>query len=215
MAPEGIELPNFAGLSLPEKIAVAIRGVGGQGNLFFGKVLTQMAFLAGYGETNVVKGETHGMAQMGGPVISTFSCGKVCSPVLLPGTADCLVTMEKSEILRQGFLDMLKPGGTVLMASTRVFPYGVDEDQYPTDQEIKDVLAGYKIVEVAVLAEALALGDASGRSANVVMMGALSKLAPFGDFPEELWLKALKNVSPKPAIWTANYAAFNAGKKLV
>ncbi|SHO44010.1 2-oxoacid:acceptor oxidoreductase family protein [Desulfopila aestuarii] len=215
VAPEGIELPNFAGLSLPEKIAVAIRGVGGQGNLFFGKVLTQMAFLAGYGETNVVKGETHGMAQMGGPVISTFSCGKVCSPVLLPGTADCLVTMEKSEILRQGFLDMLKPGGTVLMASTRVFPYGVDEDQYPTDQEIKDVLAGYKIVEVDVLAEALALGDASGRSANVVMMGALSKLAPFGDFPEELWLKALKNVSPKPAIWTANYAAFNAGKKLV
>lgn len=214
-APEAIEMPDRSGFTLPEKIAVAIRGVGGQGNLFFGKVLTQMAFLAGYGDTNVVKGETHGMAQMGGPVISTFSCGKVCSPVLLPGTADCLVTMEKSEILRQGFVDMLKPGGTVLMANTRVFPYGVDEDQYPTAQEIQDVLEGYKIVEVDVLAEALALGDESGRSANVVMMGALSKLAPFGDFPEELWLQALKNVSPKPAIWTANYAAFNAGKELV
>lgn len=214
-APEGIEMPDRSSFSLPEKIAVAIRGVGGQGNLFFGKVLTQMAFLAGYGETNVVKGETHGMAQMGGPVISTFSCGKVCSPVLLPGTADCLVTMEKSEVLRQGFVDMLKPGGTVLMAKTRVFPYGVDEDQYPTDQELKDILADYQIIEVDVLAEALALGDETGRSANVVMMGALSKLAPFNDFPEELWLQALKNVSPGPAIWTANYAAFNAGKKLV
>lgn len=214
-APEGIELPARESLSLPEKIAVAIRGVGGQGNLFFGKVLTQMAFLAGYGDTNVVKGETHGMAQMGGPVISTFSCGKVCSPILLPGTADCLVTMEKSEVLRQGFVDMLKPGGTVLMAKTRVFPYGVDEDQYPTDKEIENILAAYKIVEVDVLAEALALGDESGRSANVVMMGALSKLAPFSDFPEELWLQALKNVSPKPVIWAANYAAFNAGKKLV
>jgi indolepyruvate ferredoxin oxidoreductase alpha subunit len=214
-APEGIELPTFDGLDLPEKIAVSIRGVGGQGNLFFGKVLTQMAFLAGYGDTNVVKGETHGMAQMGGPVISTFSCGKVCSPVLLPGTADCLVTMEKSEILRQGFIDMLKPGGTVLMATTRVFPYGVDEDQYPSDQEINDILATYNIVEVDVLAEALALGDSGGRSANVVMMGALSRLDPFCDFPAELWLQALKNVSPKPAIWTANYAAFNAGKKLI
>ncbi len=214
-APEGIELPDRSSFSLPEKIAVAIRGVGGQGNLFFGKVLTQMAFIAGYGDTNVVKGETHGMAQMGGPVISTFSCGKVVSPVLLPGTADCLVTMEKSEILREGFVDMLKPGGTVLMANTKVFPYGVDEDQYPTDKQIQDVLTSYKIVEVDVLAEALALGDSSGRSANVVMMGALSRLAPFGDFPEELWLQALKNVSPKPAIWSANYAAFNAGKELI
>jgi len=214
-APEGIELPAFDNMSLPEKIAVAIRGVGGQGNLFFGKVLTQMAFLAGYGDTNVVKGETHGMAQMGGPVISTFSCGKVCSPLLLPGTADCLVTMEKSEILRQGFIDMLKPGGTVLMANTQVFPYGVDEDQYPSDAELKDVLKGFKIIEVDVLAEALALGDSSGRSANVVMMGALSCLDPFNDFPEEVWLQALKNVSPSPAIWTANYAAFNAGKKLI
>ncbi len=214
-APEGIELPPHSSLTLPEKIAVAIRGVGGQGNLFFGKVLTQMAFLAGYGDTNVVKGETHGMAQMGGPVISTFSCGKVCSPVLLPGTADCLVTMEKSEILRQGFIDMLKPGGTVLMANTRVFPYGVDEDEYPTDQKIEEVLANYKIIEVDVLKEALTLGDSSGRSANVVMMGALSRLAPFSDFPDELWLQALKSVSPKPAIWTANYAAFNAGKKLI
>lgn len=214
-APQGIELPGYDSLVLPEKIAVAIRGVGGQGNLFFGKVLTQMAFIAGYGETNVVKGETHGMAQMGGPVISTFSCGKVCSPVLLPGTADCLVSMEKSEILRPGFIDMLKPGGTVLMATTRVFPYGIEEDQYPADADIKAALANYNIVEVDVLKVALELGDDSGRSANVVMMGALSRLAPLNSFPEELWLKALQNVSPKPAIWDLNYAAFNGGKKLL
>jgi indolepyruvate ferredoxin oxidoreductase alpha subunit len=40
-------------------------------------VLTQLAFLVGCGEDNIVKGETHGMAQMGGPVISKFSCGNV------------------------------------------------------------------------------------------------------------------------------------------
>lgn len=214
-APGTIDDIDVASLELPEKIAVAIRGVGGQGNLFFGKVLTQMAFLAGYGETNVVKGETHGMAQMGGPVISTFSCGKVCSPVLLPGTADCLVTMEKSEILRDGFLDMLKPGGTVLMATTKVFPYGVFEDQYPKDEEILGTLKGFTVVEVDVLAQALALGDVSGRSANVVMMGALSSLAPFSDFPDEVWLHALRQVSPREDIWAANFAAFNAGKALL
>ena len=214
-APEDISLPDIDSLSLPEKVAVAIRGVGGQGNLFFGKVLTQMAFLAGYGDTNIVKGETHGMAQMGGPVISTFSCGKVCSPILLPGTADCLVVMEKSEVLRPGFIDMLKQDATVLMAKTRVFPYGMEVNEYPTDEAILETLSGANVIEVDVLHEALQLGDESGRIANVVMIGALSRLAPFNDFPEEVWLQALKNVSPKIPIWNANYAAFRAGRALL
>ena len=97
----------------------AIRGVGGQGNLFFGKVLAQVAFLAGYDDRNILKGETHGMAQMGGPVISTFGCGEVFSPALVPGTANVLIAMEKAEALRPGFLDLLEPGGTALMADTR------------------------------------------------------------------------------------------------
>ncbi len=214
-APENIPDVDLAGLNLPEKLAVAIRGVGGQGNLFFGRVLTQLAFLAGYGDTNVVKGETHGMAQMGGPVISTFSCGKVCSPVLLPGTADCLVSMEMSEVLRPGFLDMLKPGGTLLLAETMVLPHGTAQDVYPSAEQIGALLSGYKTIRVNVLDQALKLGDPTGRVANVVMIGALSSLAPFDAIPVELWLKALKSVSPKPAVWTANHAAFLAGRKLL
>lgn len=214
-APEEITLPKAGSYDLPERIAVAIRGVGGQGNLFFGRVLTQLAFLAGYGDTNVVKGETHGMAQMGGPVVSTFSCGKVVTPILMPGTADCLVSMEMSEVLRPGFVDMLRPGGTVILADTKVLPYGVSEDAYPATEAIKADLTDYDVVIVDVLKAALELGDATGRSANVVMMGALSTLAPFNGFPEALWFQALKNVSPKPAIWTANHAAFNAGRALL
>ncbi|NDV18202.1 pyruvate ferredoxin oxidoreductase [Pseudodesulfovibrio sp. JC047] len=214
-APETLILPEKSALSLPERLAVAIRGVGGQGNLFFGRVLTQLAFLAGYDDTNVVKGETHGMAQMGGPVVSTFSCGAAISPTLLPGTADCLVSMEKSEVLRPGFLNTLRPGGMVLLADTEVLPHGVDEAMYPSTEAITDALAGYNVVIVDVLKAALELGDATGRIANVVMMGALSTLSPFDAFPEEFWFQALKNVSPKPAIWNANYAAFNAGKKLL
>ena len=209
------EIPAPASFDRPSKISVAIRGVGGQGNLFFGRVLTQLAFLAGYGDTNVVKGETHGMAQMGGPVISTFSCGRVVSPVLLPGTADCLVSMEASEVLRPGFVDMLKPGGTVLLARTKILPYGASDERYPAQDHIADALRDYVVVEVGVLEQAMALGDHSGRIANVVMMGALSTLAPFSAFPVELWLTAIQSVSPKPAIWNANYAAFNAGRRLL
>lgn len=198
----------------PEKLAVAIRGVGGQGNLFFGKVLTQLAFMAGYSERNIIKGETHGMAQMGGPVISTFGAGKIFSPVFMPQSADCVVCMEESEVLRDGFLGMLREGGTVLLARTRIFPSGMDEAEYPAIETIREALKGYKVVEVDVLEKALELGDPTGRIANVVIMGVLSKLPPFDSFPTELWLKALYSINSKPAIWKANYAAFMAGRSI-
>jgi indolepyruvate ferredoxin oxidoreductase alpha subunit len=204
--------PEAAKIQGPARLSVAIRGVGGQGNLFFGKVLTQVALLAGYEEKNIVKGETHGMAQMGGPVISTFGCGAVKSPVLLPGTADCLIVMEKSEVLRAGFLEMLRPGGTVMLANTRIIPEGMTEKDYPANALIHEALKSYQVVEVDVLAKALELGDPTGRVANVVMMGLLSTLKPFDAFPETLWLQALQKINPKPAVWASNYAAFRAGK---
>ena len=199
----------------PQRLALAIRGVGGQGNLFFGRVLTQLAFLAGYGEQNIVKGETHGMAQMGGPVISTFACGGVVSPILMPGSADVLIALEQSEVLRPGFLDMLKPGGTVLLASTRIVPLGLPADRYPGDVELDDLLRPYRVVKVDVLGRALELGDPSGRMANVVMLGLLSTLPPFDVFPVSLWHEALRKANPRGGVWAANYAAFNAGRDLL
>jgi len=211
---DDVPMPDLSQVDIPDRIALGIRGVGGQGNLFFGQVLAKLAALAGYAESNILKGETHGMAQMGGPVISTFGCGKVSSPVFLPGTADCLIVMEKSELLRPGFLDMLKPGGSVLLAQTRIIPPGLPVDKYPTDDELNSVLKGYHVVEVDVLGKSLELGDATGRSANVVMMGVLSTLPPFDVLPEELWMKALQKVNAKPIIWASNCAAFHAGREL-
>ncbi|MBU2455389.1 MAG: 2-oxoacid:acceptor oxidoreductase family protein [Proteobacteria bacterium] len=214
-APQTIELPNLKTSDLPKRLSLAIRGVGGQGNLFFGKALAQMAFLAGYGDTNIIKGETHGMAQMGGPVISTFGCGQVFSPQLIPGSADCLIVMEKSEVLRPGFIPMLKPGGVMLMADTKIIPQGLADGVYPTDDDIRHRLDGIKVILVEGLKIAIALGDPSGKTANVVMLGALSALEPFSSIPTAVWLQALKNVSITPAIWNSNYAAFTAGITLI
>jgi indolepyruvate ferredoxin oxidoreductase alpha subunit len=214
-APAELEPYKLDQSDLPERLSVAIRGVGGQGNLFFGRVLTQLAFLAGYDQSNVVKGETHGMAQMGGPVISTFACGKAYSPQLLPGSADCLVSMEMSEVFRPGFREMLKNGGKVLLAQTAMKPQGLKAEQYPSREAILAELEDFEVSFVDVLNESIKLGDHAGRSANVVMMGVMSKTAPFDVFPESLWLEAIKRNSPKPAIWQMNYAAFQAGRNLV
>lgn len=212
--PDSPVLPEEA-LELPERLALAIRGVGGQGNLFFGKVLAQVAFLAGFGDQNIVKGETHGMAQMGGPVISTFGCGSVYSPNFIPNTADVLIAMEKSEILRPEFLDMLKPDGVILMANTSIIPQGFDAENYPSDADLKARAGDAAILTVDVLNAALELGDKSGRSANVVMLGVLSTLAPFSSVPEAIWLTAIQKVSPTPAIWAANHSAFMKGTELL
>ncbi|GAB1409024.1 2-oxoacid:acceptor oxidoreductase family protein [Desulfovibrionales bacterium] len=213
VAPESIDVPALT-TDLPPFLSVAIRGVGGQGNLFFGRVLTQLAYLLGYDQHNIVKGETHGMAQMGGPVISTFACGAVHSPVLMPGTCQCLVCMERSEVFRPGFLDMLRPGGTVILADTAIVPPMFKAENYPSMEAVRQALNGFNVIAVDVLGTALGLGDPTGRSANVVMIGVLSTLTPFDSFPDHYWLQALKNVSPKPAIWQANYAAFLAGQNL-
>ncbi|KJS00342.1 MAG: pyruvate ferredoxin oxidoreductase [Desulfobulbaceae bacterium BRH_c16a] len=218
-SPRFVEPPTLPAVTmsrdtLPGRLSLAIRGVGGQGNLFFGRVLTQLAFLAGYGEENIVKGETHGMAQMGGPVISTFACGKVHSPVLLPGEADCLIAMEMSEMLRPGFLELLRAGGTILAARTVIVPQGMKAEDYPDLADIRRATAGFHLIEVDVLAAALKLGDSSGRTANVVMMGATSRIAPFDRIPEGLWLRALQEVTPGPA-WAGNYQAFLAGRELL
>ena len=220
VVPDFAEPPEIADVSidrmqLPERLSLAIRGIGGQGNLFFGRVLTKLAFLGGYDETNIVKGETHGMAQMGGPVISTFSCGKVHSPVLLPGKVDCLVSMEISELLRPGFLNLITEGGTIICAETKVVPQTLTLDQYPEPQTIRELTDKYNFISVDVLGKALEIGDSTGRIANVVMMGALSKIAPLNVFPMELWFKALQSVTPHPKLWAANYAAFEAGQDMI
>lgn len=212
--PSEISLPLIAQKSLPQKMSVAIRGVGGQGNLFFGSILTRVASMAGYTKSNIIKGETHGMSQMGGPVISTFSCGDTLSPVLLSGSADCLIVMEKSEALRPGFLEMLKPGGTLILANTRIIPPGLSESQYPADEQIHAALTNYNVIEVNALGTALELGDKVGRSANVVMLGILSTLEPFNCIPADYWLQAVRQANQRPSVWAANYAAFEKGRQL-
>ncbi|MFO7735426.1 MAG: 2-oxoacid:acceptor oxidoreductase family protein [bacterium] len=198
---------------LPDSLRLAIRGIGGQGNLFFGKVLSELAMRLPYSETNIVKGDTHGMAQLGGPVISTFSCGNVFSPVLTPGSTDILVAMESSEILREGFLELLKPGGRVILNKFKAVPVTARNTDYPEFSDIKKALSSFDVIETDALGIVTALGDTSGKTANVAVLGILSTLSPFDSIPEEIWLDAIMSVSPGDTIKSANQLAFSAGRK--
>jgi indolepyruvate ferredoxin oxidoreductase, alpha subunit len=210
-----ITISAGARYELPESLRLAIRGIGGQGNLFFGKALSEVILRTPYADTNIVKGDTHGMAQLGGPVISTFSCGAVYSPILAPGSVDVLIVMEISEVLRPEFLDLLKPNGTIVFNNFTVLPVTAKKGDYPDVNKIFEALKSYKIIRTDANRIAYELGDTAGKTANVVVLGLLSTIEPFSKIPEEIWLSALMAISPGDTIKGANKLSFEAGRKSV
>ena len=196
---------------LPKSIRMAIRGIGGQGNLFFGKILAEVAMNTPYINTHIVKGDTHGMAQLGGPVISTFSCGDVYSPTLAPASADVLVVMEINEILRPDFLDLLKPEGTILLNKFKALPPNTKLSDYPDFDEIRKSIKNFNVIEIDANKICSEIGDKQGKSANVIVLGVLSTIKPFNVIPKEVWLNALMTLSPNDVIKTMNKLAFEKG----
>src|SRR5665647_1131732 len=97
---------------------IVIAGVGGQGVLLASKVLAESALVSGM---DVKQNEVHGMAQRGGSVISFVRIGeKVFSPVVMPGTADLLISFEPLEALR--YAHYLKPGGMMVYNKVTINP---------------------------------------------------------------------------------------------
>ncbi len=211
--PEAIETVHVDAELLPASLRVAIRGIGGQGNLFFGRVLSEVALRTPYAETHIVKGDTLGMAQLGGPVISTFNCGEVFSPVPAPNSVDVLVVMELSEVLRPGFLGLLKHDGTIIINNFTALPANVKKEDYPALQDIEKVLEGYKVLKIDANKLAFELGDKSGRTANVIVIGLLSTIKPFNNIPEQIWQAALLSVSPDDFTKAINDLAFRKGRE--
>jgi len=198
----------------PKSMKIAIRGIGGQGNLFFGKVLTEVALRTPYIDTNIIKGDTLGMAQLGGSVISTFSCGDVHSSVLAPFSADALVVMEQSEVLRPGFLDLLKPGGTIILNEFSALPINANKDDYPKIEDIQDALSNFNTIHINAHQIAIDMNDSSGISTNVIIIGLLSKINPFSQIPSEIWQEAILELSPNDLIKTINLSGYSQGRTL-
>lgn len=136
-------------------INILLAGVGGQGTVLAAKVLAQAAQNKGW---QVRTAETIGMAQRGGSVVSHVRMGSegeaVHAPLVTPGTADVIIAFEPGEAARS--LGYLKPGGTVVSATSLVQPVTAALSSSP-----------YSASEVvANLREALDRADASLRLVN-------------------------------------------------
>jgi indolepyruvate ferredoxin oxidoreductase beta subunit len=192
---------------------VIITGVGGQGNVMASRVLAGMLVSAGY---VVTIGETFGMSQRGGSVMShlRMSSTSVLSPQIPQGGADIIIALEPVEALRV-LIKYGNPDVAVLSNSRVVYPMGVitGDFNYPSLDEIK--LAFKKLTAHNWLIDATSVAVELGNPvlSNIVMIGALAgaSLLPIdrGAFEKEI-TKSMP--VDKREI---NMTAFDAGAKMI
>ena len=181
---------------------VLLCGVGGQGTVLAADLLARAAMAAG----RVVKvSEIHGMAQRGGAVTTVVRFGdEVSSMVCDPGTADCVVSFETTEALRN--LSFLAEDGYLLVADEAIKPLPVATGRASMPAHARETLAD--LGATLIPAGELAREAGSAKSVNVVLLGALSTRLPFA---VGAWERVLADRVP-PKTVEANLAAFRAGR---
>ena len=185
--------------------SILMVGVGGQGTILAGKILSSGLVAAGY---DVKMSEVHGMAQRGGSVSNQVRYGRqVFSPIIGKGQADILVAFEMMEGMR--WLDYLKPGGKIVVNDFRIpsGPILVGAADYPLQ-----VVERLKEKADTLVVPAFALAEQAGnpRSMNLVLLGALVGAMDLVSVDFESVIRS----QVKPETLAINLQAFQAGLSL-
>lgn len=182
---------------------VMLCGVGGQGTILAADLLAKVAAASGL---DVKLSEVHGMSQRGGSVDTVVKFGgEVFSPVTDPGMVDHLVAFELIEAMRN--IQYVKPDGRLLVNPTAIQPLPVLTGELPVPHGLQAILADEGAIFID--ADELACEAGSPKSANVVLMGALSTGLPF---EEPMWRDVITNRVP-PKTVEANLRAFALGRQ--
>ena len=184
---------------------IYIAGVGGQGLVMVTDILAEVAFLEGF---DIKTNDVIGLSQRGGKVWGSIRFGEKVHSALIPeGKGDILLAMEQLEGLR--LCSSLKSGGKIILNEEIIFPNRVliEKDEYP--ENIKESLSskGYDVVSINAKEIGRSVGNI--KTANIVLLGELSKYLPF---KEETWLSVIEKKVPAKTI-DVNFAAFKAGRK--
>lgn len=186
-----------------ETVTVMLCGVGGQGTILAADLLARVATASGL---DVKLSEVHGMAQRGGSVDTVVRFGEcVHSPVTDPGTVDHLVAFEITEGLRR--VHYVRPEGRLLVNPRAIQPLPVLTGDLPVPHGLQAALAAEDAVFID--ADTLACKAGSPKSANVVLMGALSVGLPF---ELDAWNTVIAARVPQRTI-NENLRAFELGRE--
>jgi indolepyruvate ferredoxin oxidoreductase beta subunit len=190
-----------------------ITGVGGQGNVMASQILGRAAVQKGF---RVTIGETFGLSQRGGPVMShiRLSEEKSYGPIIPPNMSHIIVGLEPMETLR--ILMEYGNEDTVFIVNSRpIYPLNViaGDVEYPEPAYIKSVLSksGRRLFWLEATQMAIDLGGPI--MLNMIMVGALCALH---DFPIKIndIKELIKDILEESKL-ESNYRALDVGKKLI
>ena len=172
---------------------IVIAGVGGQGVLMASKVLAESALAS---NMDVKQNEVHGMAQRGGSVISFVRIGdKVNSPVVMPGSADLLISFEPLEALR--YSHFLKPGGRLVYNKVSINPSTVAAGLAVYPEDVEQQIAAACANSYGIEALSIAREAGNGKAVNMVMVGTVMKYLPL---KEEIITEVVKQISQSKGV---------------
>lgn len=174
-----------------KQLNIYMSGVGGQGIGLLSEVMSRSFYKLG---KKVKAVDTHGLAQRGGSVVSQLRVGDdVFSPLITPGRADIILSLERLEALR-AMATMLKPGGNVIYydANFQTIDNRLGTDQYPDVTELAD----YASKKDAQLIRAFKDDLPDARMQNIVVLAQLAKARWIEGFTLDLIDEILKETVP-------------------
>jgi indolepyruvate ferredoxin oxidoreductase beta subunit len=190
-----------------------IAGVGGQGNVLASQILGQILVTKDY---YVTIGETYGLSQRGGSVMSHLRISRRSqfSPLIPKGTCDFVMGLEPTEALR--VLQQFGNPNVQLLINTRpIYPVDVIAGNavYP---EVDTVLEkvhklSQRVWTINATEIALEMGDPI--FSNMVMIGALSVL-DFLPLNRPGYQEVIEDLLP-PKRLSSNLDAFDRGREAI
>ncbi len=196
-----------------ETINFLLAGVGGQGTILASDVLVNLGVAAGL---QAKQAEVHGMSQRGGSVTSHVRWGRqVYSPLIGAGEVDVMMAFEQAEALRS--INLLRRDALVLVNEEAIKPLTVTSggQPYPEAEHVVDVYKQATTNAYFIPASQIALDAGSSKAANVVLLGALSKLLEDKvNLSTEQWLEVIMERVPKKFA-ELNKQAFMMGRDAV
>ncbi|MHA1582183.1 MAG: indolepyruvate oxidoreductase subunit beta [Candidatus Baldrarchaeia archaeon] len=188
-----------------------ISAVGGQGGLTLSRVIANTAVKLGL---KVRVGETLGMSQRGGAVVSFVRIGEdVYSPLIPEGGTDVLIGMEPIEALRAAKYVGSKTIAVVNLRPIKPVPVNLGLEEYPSIEKIIKLLDKLSGKVLGFDAYEVARRAGLTRAVNSVMLGAAValKIIPL---PREDILETLLETVPR-GTEEMNEAAFKLGENIM
>lgn len=146
---------------------ILLAGVGGQGVVTLGLIISQAAILQG---EKVVMSEIHGLAQRGGSVSVDLRIGNFHAPIIPTGEVDLTIGTEPIEARRA--LSRASKGSRVVLSREKLVPVSlsIHRKEYPdVENLISEMEENFQVKSIDALSIANSLG--STKAANTALLG--------------------------------------------